>query len=161
MTMLYLFPTRTLRCIVAELMFEKNFIMTAMLKGFGAIRVDRNSHDFAFLGQAMEVLARGGAVEIYPESRIPKQGEEIPLPFKPSAVYLALQSEAPIIPVYTNGKYFAKSRLRAIVGEPIDVRELYCPEQSESENVERITELLRERIIDLGKQLEEKTEKKK
>ena len=98
-------------------------------------------------------------MEIYPESRIPKKDEETPLPFKPSAVYLALETGAPIVPVFMNGKYFTKERLRAIVGEPIDVRELYDSAQTESENVERITEVLRGIIIELGEKLEEKTKK--
>lgn len=159
MTMLYLFPTRSLRCVVAELMFEKNVFISFLLKGFGAIKVDRESHDFSFLGKATEVLSRGGAIEIYPESRIPKDTEEKPLPFKPSAVYLALETGASIVPVFTNGNYFTKERLRAIVGEPVDVRELYDSTLTESENVERITEVLRGIIIELGEKLEEKTKK--
>ena len=97
--MLFAFPTRCLRCVVAELMYEKNFVMTALLKWAGTFRVDRNANDFEFMNKCERVLKRGGVVEIYPEARIPLENEPTPLPFKPSAVYLALSTDTPIIPV--------------------------------------------------------------
>lgn len=160
-TMLFTFWRRTPRCLVAELMYRKNAFMSFFLKGIGGIRVDRDSHDFSFVQKSCDVLEKGGVIEIYPESRLPKAGEETPLPFKPSATYIALQSGAPIIPVYQNGKLFSKTRLRVIIGKPIDVAALYDESLSEKENYEKITNTLRERIIELGYELERKTQNKK
>ena len=157
--MLYLFPLRLLRCVVAELMY-KRFVMKLVLGGLGAIKVDRNTQDYAFVSKSVDILNKGGVVEIYPEGRLPdRQGDVSPLPFKPSAIYIALQSGAPIIPVYTNGKYFTKERARVIIGEPINVADMYDESLSEKENIEVINKFLRDEIIRLGNELERKCKK--
>ena len=153
---LFLFPTRTLRCVVAELMYEKNFFMSTFLKATGSIKVDRNNHDFAWIEKCNKILDKGGVIELYPEARIPLPHEEKPQPFKPSAVYLALQSGAPIIPVYTDGNYFGKGRSHVVIGKPIDARELYDDKLSEQENLQIITDILRNKIIELRDGIKEK-----
>ena len=157
--MLFVFPFRLLRCVVAEVTFDKPF-MKIFLSLFGAIRVDRNTQDYAFISKSVSILNKGGVIEIYPESRLPSETDEVlPLPFKPSAVYIALESNAPIIPIYTNGKYFCKERARVIIGEPINVVDMYDEKLSEKENIERINEYLRDMVIQLGYELERQSKK--
>ena len=158
---MFSFPSRTLRCAVAEIMYEKNFLMSFFLRALGTVRVDRNAHDFAFLSECDRILERGGVVEIYPESRLPLPNESRPLAFKPSAVYLALQTGAPIIPICNNGHFFEKRRMRIMIGTPIDVRALYNNELSEKENIANITTHVRGKIIELGQRLEEKEKEKR
>ena len=152
---LFAFPFNTLRCAVAELMYRKNFVFTAFLRLFGTIRVDRESQDLSFLEDCEKVLSKGGVIEIYPESRLSKLGEERPLPFKPSAVLLALRSGAPIIPIYHDSTYFNKGKTAVMIGAPIDVREMYDDTLTEKENVKRITEAVRRKVIELGEKLKE------
>lgn len=161
--MMFVFWRRTLRCVVAELMYEKNFFMSLFLHGIGAIKADRDSHSFAFIGKCQKILDKGGVVEIYPEARLPKKGEEKPLEFKPSTVYLALESGAPIIPVYNSGRHFSKERASVIIGKPIYVEELYDEKLTQKENIEKINAYLRGKIIELREELErqEKEEKRK
>ena len=158
---LFTFPARTLRCAVAELMYEKNFFMTFLLRALGTVRVDRTSHDFTFLSACDKIIKRGGVVEIYPESRLPDPGEPKPLEFKPSAVYLALQTGAPIIPICNNGRFFEKRRMRIMIGMPIDVRALYNGELSEKQNIANITTHIRGKIIEFSQRLEEKEKEKR
>ena len=152
---MFTFPTRTLRCAVAELMYRKNLFMSVFLYLLGTVKVDRDSHDFSFLSACGKILDKGGVVEIYPEARLPQKDETLPLEFKPSAVYLALQTGAPIIPICNNGRYFTKDRMRVFIGTPIDSRSLYCDELSEKENVANITLYVRGKIIEYQKQLEQ------
>lgn len=152
--MMMLFWRRTLRCVVAEVLYKKHAIVRLFLRCIGAIKVDRDSHDFAFIGKCQRILDRGGVVEIYPEARLPKKGEELPLEFKPSAVYLALESGAPIIPVYHNGNHFSRKRCEMIIGTPFYARELYDESLTEKENIAIITEKLRGKIIELREELE-------
>ena len=156
--LMFLFPGRILRCVVAELMYEKNWFLTQVIKGLGSIRVDRNTADFAFLGQCGKVLSKGGVVEIFPESRIQSGERKQLLPFKPSVAYLALESDAPVIPVYPDGNYFGKGRNHIIIGKPLDVRQLYEDSRSEKENIAAITEFLRGKVYELSCQLREETE---
>lgn len=154
--MMYLFPLRTLRCVVADLMFNKNFPMRFFLTAMGCIKVEREAHDFAFVGKCKEILDKGGVVEIYPESRINFDKDTELLDFKPSTVYLALESGAPIIPIYHNGKYFKGSELSVIIGTPIDARALYDDTLSEKENISNINDILRGKILELKHELERK-----
>ncbi|MBO7150508.1 MAG: 1-acyl-sn-glycerol-3-phosphate acyltransferase [Clostridia bacterium] len=159
--LMFVFWRRTLRCAVAEVMYHKNFLMTFLLKALGCVKVERDDHDFSFLTKLKGILDRGGIVEIYPEARLPKKGESRPLEFKASYVYLALESGAPIIPVYSNAKLFGKERERVIIGKPILVGELYDHNLTEKENIKNINEYIRSKIIELGKELEQKEEKEK
>lgn len=158
--MLFLFPFRLLRCVVAEVVYT-HFGMGLFLPLMGAIKVNRHEQDYAFISKSVDILNKGGVVEIYPEGRLPdREGDVPPLPFKPSTVYIALESGSPIIPVYSNGKYFAKERARVLIGEPIYVRDLYDETLTEKENIENINEYLRNTIIQLGHELDRKINEK-
>lgn len=152
--LMFIFWGRTLRCLMAEILYKKNIFMTVFIKALGGIKVNRNSHDFSFLNKTNKILGKGGVVEIYPESRLPDPGEEKPLEFKPSVAYMALQSGAPIIPIYNDGVYFKKERLRVIIGKPIDVREWYDDGLSEKENLDFICKRLREKVLELRDELD-------
>ena len=154
--LLFVFWRRTLRCAVAEIMYTKNVFMTLLLKLLGCIKVDRNSHDFTFLDKCKKVLDKGGVVEIYPEGRLPDKDDERPLPFNTGYVHLALESGAPIIPVYNNAKHLSRERDKVIIGKPINVSELYDTSLSEKENIMNINDIIRSKIIELSKELEKK-----
>lgn len=151
--LLFTFPFRTLRYLMAEVLFKKNGLRW-LLRALGGVMVDRDSYDFAFLEKCNEILAKKGVVGIFPESRLPREGEERPLPFAPSASYLAIMSRAPIIPVYTDGCYFKKKRAHVIIGKPIDVQSLTDDNLTERENIEKVNAYLRERIVELGNELQ-------
>ena len=153
--LMFVFWTRTLRCQMAELLFDKKPLGT-LLRLLGGIRVDRNSRDFGFLAKSEEILRRGGVVEVFPESRLPLPGEERPLPFKPSAAYLALTSGAPIIPVYTNGSYFCRKRAVVLIGRPIDPALFRDEARSEKERIEALNAHMRQRIIELENEYHER-----
>ena len=155
---MFVFFFRTLRAQMAEVLFEKK-PLGLFLKMLGGIRVNRNTFDFSFVSKSQEILEKGGVVEIFPESRLPLKGEQRPLPFKPSAAYLGLLSGAPMIPVFTNGKYFCRARARVIIGTPLYARDFADGSLSEKENLERVSNALREKIISLEKQLYEQAGK--
>lgn len=158
--MLFVFFFRTVRTQMAEVLFKKR-LLGLFLRMMGGIKIDRGSFDFGFMTKSRSVLERRGVLQIFPESRLPLKNEQRPLPFKPGAAFLGLTTGAPIIPVYTNGAYFTKKRARMMIGKPVNVRELYDEGLSEKENLEKISAALRDRIIDLEHQLNEKTNKNK
>lgn len=159
-TLFTYFP-RTLRCVMSEALYNKFFLLTGFVYFIGGIKANRETHDFSFITKCKQVLDKGGVVEIYPEGRIPDEPSNIPLPFKPSVVLMAIECDAPIIPTFTNGKYFSKQRLRTIIGKPVYVSELYDESISEKENIAKITEHLRERTIELANELERQVEEEK
>lgn len=151
---LFVFFSRTLRFQMAEVLYKKK-VLGLFLKMMGGIYVNRDTHDLSFIDKSNEILRKGGVVGIFPESRLPLPEEERPLPFKESVTQLALLSEKVIIPVYTSGVYFKKSRVRVMIGNPINVSDYIDESLSEKENIDRITKLLREKIIELGQKLDE------
>lgn len=155
--MLFVFFSRTVRVQMAEVLFKKPFL-GVFLRMLGGIYVDRDARNFSFVHKSEQILLGGGVVGIFPESRLPLKGESRPLDFKPSAAFIALSSSAPIIPIYTNGVYFnPKMRCEVMVGEPIDPRAFSSPDKDEKEILDALNTALREKIIDLEKQLYEKT----
>ena len=158
---LFVFFSRTQRFKMAELLY-RNKLLGWFLRRMGGIYVDRDAHDFGFVAKSEEILRRRGVVGIFPESRIPKPGEERPLEFKTSASYIALRADVPVIPVVTNGSYFNfKKRARVMIGEAINVRDLSDPGLVEKEDLKNVSAKLRERIIELEKKLYEEGEKAK
>ena len=153
---LFVFLSRTLRFQMAEVLFEKK-IIAAFLRSLGGIYVDRNVHDLSFVTKSEEILRKGGVVGIFPEGRLPRPGETPPLPFTSGATFLALSTGVPVIPVYTTGGYFRKGRARVMIGTPLYARELVDENLSEKENLVRISELIRRRVIELGEKLDERT----
>ena len=154
---LFVFFGRCIRTLMAELLFEKNKVLKWFLKKMGGIRVDRNNFDFDFMGEAIKCLEKRQVVLIFPEARLPQENEATPLPFKPSFIYVALESGAPIIPVYTNGDYNKKKkRAKVVIGEAIDLREVLGEKEATKENIEALANYVRDVIIKLGETLNEK-----
>ncbi|MCR5221501.1 MAG: 1-acyl-sn-glycerol-3-phosphate acyltransferase [Lachnospiraceae bacterium] len=153
--MLFVFFSRTLRYQMAEVLFEKK-PLGYFLKGLGGIRVDRNNYDFSFLARSERILRNGGVVGIFPESRLARKGEERPLPFKPSAAYLALSADVPVIPVYTNGCYFSRHRAVVLIGKPMDIHVYTDRVSGEKEKIEALTKAMRDKIISLEKEYHER-----
>lgn len=152
------FLTRTLRYQMAEVLFRKK-LLGWFLRSMGGIYVNRDTYNFSFVGESVDILNKGGVVGIFPESRIPRPGEETPLPFKTSGAMVALRSGAPIIPVYTDGVYFSMKRARMIIGTPIYARDFYDENLTEKENVKNIGKELRNVIMELRDELERRKEK--
>jgi len=153
--MTFLFWNRSLRCVVGEIMFQKNPLMTFFLRALGGIKVERQAHDFSFIGKCQKILDKGGVVEIFPEAMINTTEEEL-LEFKPSVVYLALETGTPIIPVYNTAKYLCGTRSHVIIGEPLYLRQLYDDNMTEKENIANLTQILRQKILELKDELEQK-----
>lgn len=153
--MLFTFWNRTLRVQMAEILFKKK-VLGRYLKMMGGIYVNREMKNFTFMTKSEEILQKGGVVGIFPEGRLPLKGEEKPLEFKPGAAYLALAMNVPIIPIYTNGKYFTKERTRVVVGTPIMPSDIENSEGSDKEKLEALNRICREKIIELGKMTDEK-----
>lgn len=153
--MMFVFFSRTLRYQMAEVLFRKKGL-GGFLRALGGIEVNRETHETSCIEKSEKILKKGGIVGVFPEARLPREGETPPIKFKTGAAALALSTGAKIVPVYTDGCYFKGKRARVIVGKPLDLREMYDEAKSERENLEELTEKLRQKIIELGKLLNEK-----
>lgn len=145
--LLFVFFTRTLRYQMAEVLFRPG--LGTFLKMMGGIYIDRKAHQYGFMDQSLGILRSGGVVGVFPEGRLPVEGETPPIAFRPGAAYLSLISGAPVIPVWTNGSYFNRKRARVMIGTPLFPDEYRIPGLSEKEMIERYASAMREKIIRL------------
>lgn len=154
---LYVFWRNFIHFQVAEVMFNKSKFMNWLLYKLGCIRVDRDQFDFGFVGDSLELLDQGEVVGIFPSGRLPIGGK--PFPFKPSVIFIALRTDAPIIPVYTDGQYGLFKRARVVIGEPIDIR-AYCQTTEPSQQeLDTLTKMLEEKVYALRDCIKEKVRK--
>lgn len=147
-----LFPFRRLHFLIAEVMYNKGKVFSRALDWIGSIRVDRTSYDFDFIRQAVDELDKGHVVGIFPEGQLPRTKELGP--FRPSAVMIALQSGATIVPCYTDGTYFSLKRTHVMIGEPICLRDFCKDRNPTKEQIDSLNTLLRDKILALGEALE-------
>lgn len=121
-------------------------ITKPIVKGMGAIPVNRKIHDHQALENAIDALRKGAVIGIFPEGTINREKKEPTLPFKIGAVKMANTTNTKIIPFVITGKYKVFSS--AITIEFLKPRTI-------SNNLDLENEKLRDEI---NKKLEEKYE---
>ncbi len=151
---LVLFPFRTIHFLMAAVLFNKGKAFGWFLYKIGGIFVNRDACDFSFVDRSLEILKKKGIVGIFPQGRLPVDGK--PFPFKPGIVLVALRTDAPIIPIYTDGNYSFTKRARVIIGEPIYISNYTAGGEASDEEIQRLTKLLEEKTYELKAQLEER-----
>ncbi|MBQ1600707.1 MAG: 1-acyl-sn-glycerol-3-phosphate acyltransferase [Ruminococcus sp.] len=93
-----------------------------------------------------ESLRDGKAVTLFPEGHVNK-GDEM-LEFKSGMVLISMQSKRPIVPVYLKPRRHWYSRLKAVVGEPVDITALSEGRPAFSK-IQEVTALLKKREEEL------------
>ena len=125
--------------------------MAHLLDLIGGIRVDRDVKTFGFVSHALEVLDKGGAVGVFPQGRLPVKGCHFP--FTVSTAFIAIHSDAPIVPVYTDGNYGLLKRAHVVIGAPLQLRELQKEGLGEQEQLAHLTKALEETVFALKGEL--------
>lgn len=149
---LLIFPFRTIRFLIAEVLFNKNRLFATFLYALGGIKVDRDALSFDFVSKSLEVLDDGGTIGVFPEARIPINGK--PWPFTVSTAFIATHTDAPIVPVYTDGNYGLFKRTNVMIGEKIYLKN-YCKEGfSQEEQLKHLTRILEDKVYELKDELD-------
>lgn len=144
---LLVFPGRTIRFPMAEVLFNQGKALAFLLHALGGIRVDRDGKDFSFVSDCLEVLDGGGTLGIFPQGRLPLNGK--PFPFTVSTAFIATHTDAPIIPVYTGGNYGISRRAEVVIGAPIHVSEYLQPGLPQEQQLQTLTDMLEKTVYDL------------
>ena len=146
-SMIYIYPFHVIRVLMAEVLFKKKLCGWFMTQIKG-IRVNRYSNESTDgLSEAIDTLEKGGRVGIFPEGRLNKEGKNYGplLNFCPGAAYLALKTGMPIRPVYFNSKTGFFKRTSMLIGNQIDLREIYG-NSTDKENVANASRFLRQKM---------------
>ncbi len=117
------FP-RTLRFMAAEKEWDRPFVGRC-IRRLGAFRVRRGAVDREALRVALDLLAQGEVVALFPEGDNYADG---PRPFESGVGYLAAKSGAPVIPCAITGAQHVWNsgglgwpHIELRVGEPVDL----------------------------------------
>lgn len=148
---LLVFPFRTVRFLIAEVLYNRSKIFALFLNLIGGIRVEREAKHFDCVAHALQVINDGGTVGVFPQARLPVKGRQFP--FTVSTAFIALRCDAPIIPVYTDGNYGITKRCGVVIGAPIYLKDLCADGLTESEQLSHLTKLLEENVFALKEYL--------
>jgi len=149
------FWTRNIRFLMAEIQFQRAPILSWFWNVIGSIKVDRKTYDFSFIADSIEALDEGDTIGIFPQSRIPLKGEG-ELPYKPSAALIAMKSGAPLVPVYTDGRYGIFKRTRIMIGEPLYAADADIGAMEDAQAAQKLTDELTKRMHDMKCELEKR-----
>lgn len=148
----FLFFFRKIYCLVAEVMYRNAFFRFC-LNTIGGIRVDRSDPNIiGFVNKSVELIKKGKLVLSFPESRL-IHDKELGV-FYPSYILIALKANAPIIPIYTDGRYGLFKRSSVIIGKPINLRDRCHNENPSAQEINALNDLVKDKIQELKETLE-------
>ena len=110
------------------------------------IPIDADNFNIGSFRAITDSLKEGKAVVLFPEGHV-GSGEKM-MEFKSGMVLISMQSKCPIVPIYLKPRAHWYSRLKAVIGEPVDITKMYNGMPAFSK-IEEITKLLREREEEL------------
>ena len=129
---------------------HKAFIETKAGPFFNAagclIPIDADNFSIGSFRNMTDSLKQGKAVVLFPEGHV-GSGEKM-TEFKSGMVLISMQSKCPIVPIYLKPRAHWYSRLKVVIGEPVDITKMYSGMPAFSK-IEEITKLLREREEEL------------
>ena len=134
-------------CFVAAKEVYNNKFSTMFYNAVGCIKIDRSNPSVHTFKTITNCLDRGHFVGVFPEGSINK--EEALKTFKSGVVMMALMSGKPIIPVYIKRRKKWLSRQRVAIGEPINVNEYFTTRFPSMEEIEKVTNLVRDKELKL------------
>ena len=139
---------------------KSKFVEKGMAALCRAIGVKRGKSDLGAVKSMLGELKNGGKLLIFPEGRCNKRKDfKSLLPFKDGAAAIAVKSGAVIVPTlyYRPLRPFGFRKNRLIVGDPIDVSEYVGKKAHEVKS--EITRIVREKMQDMRRQIDEIVEK--
>ncbi len=152
----FMFFPRMLYVVASEFAF-KNALITFGMKFWGGIVCDRRTRSLRFVNVAAQKIKEGNLVLIFPEGHNTDDGTI--KKFYPSYIKIALEAKCPIIPIITDGNYRLSKRLHVIIGKTIDLSEYIDWDNYTREDIYRLNDMVREKVLLLREKLDENIEK--
>lgn len=122
----------------------KGKLRTWLLKGVGAIKIDRSATDIDAIRRSVEVLKKGHVLAVFPQGGISHDTEIKTM--KAGAVLIALQAGVPIVPMHICPKKHWYSRRTVIIGNPIDPKKYIKNKFPSTKDIEQVSQVLMEEM---------------
>lgn len=122
----------------------KGKLIPLLLKGLGAIKVDRNRADLDAVNQCVEKLEEGYLLTVFPQGRIIREDDVASI--KSGTALMAIRANVPIIPIHIEpGKKWYQTR-NVVIGNPIDPVDFARESTSPMDHVQRVCQALAEEM---------------
>ena len=125
--------------LAAEVVMTSKF-RNWLLRGVGAIRIDRQITDIEAIRRAVEVLKEGHLLGIFPQGGI-TEGEQIQS-LKSGVILIALQAGVPIVPMYLCPPKHWYSRRVVVIGQLLDPKEHIQKKFPSTADIDHLSQLL-------------------
>lgn len=122
----------------------KGKLRTWLLKGVGAIKIDRSATDIDAIRRSVDVLKKGHVLAVFPQGGISHDTEIKTM--KAGAVLIALQAGVPIVPMHICPKKHWYSRRTVIIGNPIDPKKYIKNKFPSTKDIEQVSQVLMEEM---------------
>lgn len=130
---------RRLHFLVAEIVMQGK-LRSLLLKGAGAIKIDRNAADIEAINKSVDKLKQGFLLAIFPQGGI-TQNDDVNT-IKSGAVLMALRAGVPIIPMHIAPRKKWYNTRSVVIGNAIDPK-AYCTKKMPSTtDIQNISEAL-------------------
>lgn len=134
---------RRLFFLVAEVVM-KGRIRPVLLRGIGAIKVERSIADIEAIKNSVKTLKEGHVLAVFPQGGIVKDDDINSI--KSGAVLIALQAGVPIVPMHICPKKHWYERQTVVVGETVYPSKLCAKKFPSTSDIENITKVLAEEM---------------
>ncbi len=148
---MFIFFPRKLYVVASEYSFHNGLIRFGM-KFWGGIEANRVTKSPRFIVQSIREIKRGHVVQIFPEGHNTDDGTI--KEFYPSYILIALRSNAPIIPVVTDGNYGLFKRVHVLIGERIDLSQYASSPKPDKGEIAQLNHMVRQKVLELRKELD-------
>lgn len=135
---------RMMYIIAKEELFQKK-IANWFFNKVGAFPVSRGTGDTQAIDTANKHLQDGDLLLIFPEGT--RNGLAKGLKFKKGAAYMAIQNNAPVIPIGVVGKFKPFTKVTINIGKPMDISEYVSEEKVDPRKVITLTNKIQEEVI--------------
>ena len=139
---------------VAKKEVMENKLFGGLLRGFGAIPIDRENVDIRSIMNIVKVIKNGKNLVIFPEGTRNKTGSTDLLPFKGGSMVFAVKTKKPILPIIIYKKATLFRRNHVIIGKPIELIDFFGEELNDKTVISMET-YVRDKMIELQKELTE------
>lgn len=142
------YTTRDMRFMAKEEL-KKNPVIAILASLFDVIYVKRDSKDITPIKEALKTLKGNGCIGIFPEGTrngFQKNDDSI----KGGASYLSLKTGAKIVPLGIVGESKPFTKNAIIFGKPLDFSEYVVGKKVEKEAEEKVSEIIKEKILELA-----------
>jgi 1-acyl-sn-glycerol-3-phosphate acyltransferase len=125
----------------------KNKLFAKLLLSLGAFPVDREGNDLAAIKKSLRILKEEKVLGIFPEgTRVKYFNDDY---IKSGLALIAVKSQSPVLPVYSEGSYKLFSKIKIIIGKPIYI-ELEDNVKLDNEKYTEISKNIMRKIYELG-----------